>query len=531
MTNETEIYMKKTALKIFQVVLSALLISFFSINTYAQQSRNKGKAKKYIAKPGAKITHGEVTVDGHKIDYKAIAGNIYLKNSKSDTTCRMFFVAYMKDGVRNLSDRPITFLYNGGPGSSSLWLHMGAFGPRRVLVADTSHTSPAPYKLVNNQYSLLDASDLVFIDAPGTGFSRIVGAGTKKDFYGVDQDGHAFAQFITRFLSKYNRWNSPKYLFGESYGTTRSAVLARYLEINKNVDLNGVILLSQILSYDISNDDNPHTNPGMDMTYELALPTYAATSWFHHKLPKRPANFQDFLHKVEHFAMHQYTQALQKGNMLSKTAKKNIAETMHEYTGLPVNYLMKANLRVSGPQFEHELLNKSDRTTGRLDTRFSGPTMDPLGEYAEYDPQGSSISSAYVSTFNYYIRNVLKYGKGMTYKPVADNIIRSWNFLHQPPNAGRKLDIATNVMPDLATAMKYDPKLHILLNAGYFDLATPFYAAVYTMHHLAIPSRLDKNIEYRFYKSGHMVYVNVPSLKNLHKNVAAFIRKTDNVGK
>ncbi len=485
------------------------------------------KKAKPILKPKDVTTTGTVTVDGRKINYKATAGSIYLTNDKGDTTARMFYVSYTKSDVGNESDRPVMFLYNGGPGSSTLWLHMGSFGPKRIVTADSSHTAPAPYQFINNEYSLLDVSDLVFIDAPGTGFSRIVGSGTKKDFYGVDADGHAFAQFITRFLSKYGRWNSPKYLFGESYGTTRSAVLSRYLETDDDVDLNGVILLSQILSYDISNDDDPYHNPGMDLTYELALPTYAATAWYHHKLPDQPSSLHPFLENVEHFAMNEYTQALQAGYTLSDVKKKEIAEKMHEYTGLPVSYILKANLRISGGEFEHELLSGQDMSTGRLDTRFSGYSMDPLSKEAYYDPQASAISSAYVSMFNDYIRKDLKYGKNMRYKPEIP-LWQTWNYLHQPPDAGMKLPQATNVMPDLAVAMKYNPKLKVMLNSGYFDLATPFYAAVYAMHHLQIPAKLAKNIEYKFYDSGHMVYVNVPSLKKIHANVAAFIRNSEN---
>ena len=494
-------------------------------------SRAQGHMKKKaIFKPADVTTTGVVTEDGKKINYKATAGSIFLTDKKGDTTARMFYVAYTKSNVANKSQRPVTFLYNGGPGSSTLWLLMGSFGPRRIVVADSSHTNPAPYQFVNNEYSLLDASDLVFIDAPGTGFSRIVGTGKKKDFYGVDEDGHAFAQFITKYLSKYGRWNSPKYLFGESYGTTRSAVVARYLETEKDVDLNGVILLSQILSYDISNDDDPALNPGMDLTYELALPSYAATAWYHHKLPNQPASLHPFLENVEHYAMNEYIHALQAGYTISPAEKRAVATKLHEYTGLPVSYLLKANLRVSGGEFEHELLNKEDMTTGRLDTRFSGYSMDPLSQSAYYDPQGSSISSAYVSMFNDYVRKDLKYGKNMTYIPELP-LWRSWNFLHQPPGAGKKVPQAANVMPDLSVAMKYNPHLKVMLNSGYFDLATPFFAAVYAMKHLQIPAKLAKNIDYKFYNSGHMVYVHVPSLKKLHHNVAAFIRSSDNLGK
>jgi len=509
----------------FLTLGSALLVSS---NSYAQKPEQKSHKKEFVRTHKDVITDGTVTVGGQRIDYKAIAGNIYLKNDKNDTTATIFYVAYVKSDVKDESKRPVTFLYNGGPGSSTLWLHMGSFGPRRAETSDTAHVKPAPYKLVNNEYSLLDASDLVFIDAPGTGFSRLDGASKAKDFYGVDQDGHAFAQFITRFLSKYDRWNSPKYLFGESYGTTRSAVLSRYLETEDNVDLNGVILLSQILSYDISNDDDPYHNPGMDLTYELALPTYTATAWYHHKLPNQPSGLQPLLKEAERFATTDYAQALMQGSDLSQPAKQQTAEKLHQYTGLPVDYIMKANLRISGGEFTHELLNSDDQSTGRLDTRFDGPSMDPLGKEASYDPQASAISSAYVSLFNHYIREDLHYGKGMTYKPEI-SLWRTWDYLHAQPDSHMKLPEATNVMPDLAWAMKYNPHLKVMLNSGYFDLATPYYAAVYTMKHLPIPDKLQKNIEYKFYDSGHMVYVHPESLKKLHDNVARFIRDTDNV--
>ncbi len=482
--------------------------------------------------PKTAETHGSVTVEGRQISYDAYAGTITLRTKQGQPTEHMFYVAYMKRGVRNLADRPITFFYNGGPGSSTVWLHMGAFGPERVTTGDHSHTEPAPYKLINNEYSLLDATDEVFIDAPSTGFSRHIskrdgGAGKPSMYWGVDEDGHAFAQFITRFLTRYDRWNSPKYLFGESYGTMRSAVLARYLTMDDNVDLNGVVLLSQTLNYDISNADDPQHNPGMELAYELALPTYAATAWYHHKLPEQPKGLQAFLKQVEHFAMHGYADALNAGTTLPEQKEQQVAQQLFRYTGLPVTYWMKANLRVNGGEFEKTLLSSSDETTGRLDTRFSGPTMDPLSEEAQYDPQAAAISSAYVAAFNSYVRNTLDYQPGhMQYRPEIDLWGSKWDWQHRPPNANRPLPIAPNVMPDLAATMKYNPTMKVQLEAGYFDLATPFYAAVYAMHHLNIPRSLAGNISYHFYESGHMVYVHVPSLKRIHDNVAKFIEST-----
>jgi carboxypeptidase C (cathepsin A) len=486
---------------------------------------------------------GTVSVEGHKIAYEAVAGTLIVHPKGWDDAAKptgpkdavgtadgppvasMFYVAYFKRGADPHS-RPVTFLYNGGPGSSSVWLHMGAFGPVRVVTRNDSHTPPAPYGAVDNTYSLLDASDLVFIDAPGTGFSRIEGNGKEKAFYGVDQDAEAFATFITEFLSKYDRWNSPKYLFGESYGTPRSAVLINDLETDRDIDFNGVILLSQVLNFDLG-PDFPQANPGIDLPYEIALPTYAATAWYHHKLASQPADLDSFIQEVEQYAMGDYADALSQGAKLPADQFNAVAEKLHDYTGLPLAYIKKADLRVSGGEFEHELLNPSDETTGRLDTRFVGPSMDPLGEAAEYDPQSAAISSAYVSVFNEYVRQTLHYTTDEAYQPEID-VFRWWQFKHAPPGAPFPLPVTVDVMPDLATAMKYDPDLKICLNGGYFDLATPFYEGLYEMHHLPIPRRLQSNIEYHYYQSGHMVYANESSLKQLHDNVAAFIRRTDN---
>ncbi|MGH2644848.1 MAG: S10 family peptidase, partial [Chitinophagaceae bacterium] len=341
----------------------------------------------------AVTTSGSVTVDGQHIDYNAVVGTIpILDQNDQDTTARMGFVAYFKKGVTDLDMRPITFLYNGGPGSSTIWLHMGCFGPKRVVIDSTIHMHGAPYELVNNQYSLMDASDLVFIDMPGTGFGRIE-PGQEKNYWGVDEDARAFGQFIMRFITQYNRWNSPKYVFGESYGTTRSAVLCNLLQNAYNIDLNGVILLSQILDFGNS-IDGPSGNPGDDRPYELALPTYAATAWYHHKLPEQVTDLPSFLDKVEKFSMGDYAHALSHGSTLVSNSFYAIAELLHSYTGLPVAYIKKANLRISGGEFEHTLLGQEDEVTGRLDTRFSGPAIDPLAQGSHYDPQSSSISGA-----------------------------------------------------------------------------------------------------------------------------------------
>jgi carboxypeptidase C (cathepsin A) len=436
----------------------------------------------------------------------------------------MSYVAYFR-GDKEDPRRPITFLYNGGPGSSTVWLHMGAFGPKRVITADDTHSPAAPYKVVDNDYTLLDATDLVFIDAPGTGFGHLRGADKEKAFYGIDQDAHAFANFIVEFLSRHNRWNSPKYLFGESYGTTRSAALANILSNEKETDLNGVILLSQVLNFD-DGVDAPQFNPGVDLPYALALPTYTATAWYHHKLSNQPVAIEPLLQEVEAFALGEYMQALSQGSTLSPARKAQIAAKLHDYTGLPADYIERANLRVNGGEFEKTLLG-ADITTGRLDTRFAGPTIDPMSKEADYDPQSAAISSAYVSAFNDYVRSTLKFGDRKTFKPEID-VEKYWDFQHQPPGAPSKVPGPLNVMPDLAVAMKTNPNLKVQLNGGYYDLATPFFAAEYELHQLPIQPALEGNIEMHFYTSGHMVYAHEPDLKALHANIAQFIDKTKN---
>ena len=434
----------------------------------------------------------------------------------------MFYVAYFAQNAP--PGRPVTFLFNGGPGSSSVWLHMGAFGPVRVDIAGDAHPPAAPYHVVANDESLLDASDLVFIDAPGTGFSRIAGKDKEKAFYGVDQDAYAFARFIVQFLTKYDRWNAPKYIFGESYGTPRAAVLANMLEQHFGVDPNGIVMLSQILNFDLG-ADGAEGNPGIDLPYELSLPSYAATAWFHHKLQPGGPDLATLLPQVEHFAMTDYAEALSEGLALDPARRAAIAGKLHDYTGLPVAYLQKANLRVEGGEFEKTLQADADLTTGRLDSRFSGPNMDPLSKEADYDPQSAAIGPAYVAAFNDYARRVLKYGDDTYYKPEID--IKHWDQKHKQPGQDQASEGTPNVMPDLAAALKYNPNLKVQLNGGYFDLATPFYEGIYEMNHLPIPQSLLGNIEFKQYESGHMVYVRASALAALHDNVADFIRRTE----
>ncbi|MDR3738675.1 MAG: peptidase S10 [Terracidiphilus sp.] len=515
----------------------------------ASFAQDKPEAKKDTdAKPAPALestTEGSVTVGGQAIAYRAVAGTLtvgatdyqdsqigldgkYLPDSGVDASAkiddqpaiaRIFYTAYFKKGVP-AGSRPVTFLYNGGPGSATMWLHMGAFGPRRVVTPDAEHQEAAPYKLVENTSSLLDACDLVFIDAPGTGFSRVYGKDAGKAFWGIDQDGHAFDRFIRRFLTKYSRWNSPKFIFGESYGTTRSAVLSRFLQ---GVDLNGVILLSQILSFNDS-ADGPEGNPGNENPFFLSLPSMAATAWYHHKLANRPAELEPFLHEVEQFALGEYASALLQGAGLPDDRKHALADKLSSYTGLPAAYWYKANLRVSGGDFSKQLQADEGLTTGRLDSRYNGPDMDPLSKEADYDPFDEAIQAAYVTAINQYTREDLKYGENQTYLPGAYTAPGfHWDMHHTSPD-GQGWEASVNVMGDLAFAIKRNPRMKVMLMGGYYDLGTLYFGSIYEMKHLPIPAKLEDNISWHFFQTGHMVYVNPDALKALHDQTASFIR-------
>jgi carboxypeptidase C (cathepsin A) len=493
-------------------------------------------------KPSETRSTGTVTVGGQPIAFDAIAGTLVVHAKEWEDTdaaeadadksadknknapkpeASMFYTAYFRQGVATAT-RPLTFLFNGGPGSSTLWLRMGAFGPVRVVTADARHT-PGPYSYVNNDQSLLDASDLVFIDAPGTGFSRVAGKDKEKAFYGVDQDIHAFTDFITQFLTKYGRWKSPKYVFGESYGTMRGAGLALSLQ-KADVDLNGVILLSDILNWDFMPDD-PQLNPGIDMPYIVALPTYAATAWHFNKVPNRPADLRTFLAQVEAFATGDYAHALMQGNDLPAAERQRIAQQLAAFTGLSVPYLLKTNLRIEYGAFQKELLGGQELTTGTLDTRFVGATLDPLSKVASYDPQGSAIGAAYLAAWHNYVRDTLRYDPGIQYKSGIP-IYSKWDYKHQPPGADKPLIMLPNVLPDLAVAMKQNPDMKVMVNGGYFDVSTPYFEGKMEMRHLPVPPALQANVEYKYYESGHMVYVHPPTLVQLHDNVAEFIQRT-----
>jgi carboxypeptidase C (cathepsin A) len=482
----------------------------------APEAKSGEKCDAAATKEESSVTEHTIRIGGQAIPYKATASLTLLKNDKGDATGLLYSAAYTRSDVKDLSTRPLSFLYNGGPGSATMWLHMGAFGPRRVHTVDGSFTPPAPYKLVDNGESLLDKTDLVFIDAMGTGYSHAVCKAQEKDFWGIDEDAEAFAQFIVAYLSRNDRWNSPKFLIGESYGTFRSAVLGNYLQSHDTVHLNGIALISSVL--DLS---SLTFAPGDDRPYVFYLPSYAAVAWYHKVLKDRPADVTAFIEEARKYAQSEYAAALYKGGALSASEKAAVAKKVSYFTGLGEDYLIKADLRVNLGQFRAELQRKEGLTTGRIDARFTGYTYDLLEENAQGDPEGPAVGGAFTALINAYNHDELKFGKDKVYHNTA-NAFGSWNWIRKEQ---RRFGFpgAPNVDTDLAQAMITNPRLLVQVENGYYDLATPFFATEHTMEHLGLPEALQKNIKEDYYTAGHMMYLHDQDRVSLHNQIASFI--------
>jgi len=473
--------------------------------------------------PPDAVTQHAIVLAGKTYPYTARAGTIGLLDEKGDATCRMFYTAFTLDGADPRA-RPVTFLYNGGPGSSTIWLRMGSFGPVRVQVGDAVPTPGAPFNLVPNQYSLLDRTDLVFVDAPDTGFSRILGSGKPSDFFGADADVRAFAQFVSRYITAFGRWNSPKFLFGESYGTPRSAMLVNTLQ-RQGIGINGVVLLSSVLDFSLDWDVNfaPAAIGGGDWAFPLYLPTEAAASWYHHALPGAPATLGALLPQVEDFAMHEYLNALAQGANVSPGAYADVVAKLHAYTGLSERYIRQSNLRIPYGRYQTELFRDNGVMTGRLDARYTSFMLDRISDRPDFDATDSAMDAAYVATGNYFMRQVLGYQTNLIYRPLT-NVFSKWDWKHNG-------NLPLNTAQDLASAMAYNPNLQIFSANGYYDFATPFWATVYTLNHLNLPAQLQKNISYGFYESGHMVYLHPQALAQFHDDLENWYARTLQAGR
>ena len=517
MTRGTPMMRWMLALGVAALLLPAGLFAADEPAKDAKPDEKPADAAAAPPKEESSVTDHTITLGGQTFPYKAIASTTLLKNEKDEPTALLYSTAYVRSDVKDVTRRPVAFLYNGGPGSSSIWLHMGSFAPKRVITANAESTPPPPYRLVDNTQSLLDKADLVFIDPIGTGFSRAVGKSQDKDFWGVDQDVQSIAQFIVTWVGRNNRWNSPKFLIGESYGTFRSAALANYMQARDGLYFNGIVLVSNVLDLGTIS-----FLPGSDQSYVFYVPSYAATAWYHKLLKEQPADLNGFLAEARRWAETDYASALQKGSRLTAAEKGGVAKALSRYTGLSEDYLVKADLRVNLAQFMQELQRSRRLTTGRLDARFTGATYDLLGEFANYDPQDVAITGAFTAAWNSYVREELKFGKDKVYRAGAQGAGEAWDW-HHAGGGGFGFPGAPNVEGDLIQALIANPHLKVEVENGYYDLATPFFATEYTMEHLFLPEPLQKNIAQQYYEAGHMMYVHDEDLAKLKANVGRFI--------
>jgi len=506
--------------------LRSVVLLFLGMNpSLAQQqptppqdkAAEKPKEEKKPPTPEEKIvqTKHSLKVGGQEIKYTATAGTILLKLEDGTPKASIFYVAYTKDDVSDPSQRPLTFSFNGGPGSSSVWLHLGLFGPRRVQMGDAGSLLPPPYKLVDNDVSLLDISDLVFIDPVSTGYSRAVPGETPQQFHGITPDVESVADFIRLYATRNKRWSSPKFLAGESYGTTRAAGLSGYLQQRYGMYLNGIVLISSILNFETAEFDT-----GNDLPYILYLPTYTAIAWYHKKLPPdlQGGGVEMAIEESRKFAVAEYADALMAGDALPNARRAEILQKVARLTGLSPEYIDRTNLRIEIQRFTKELLRSERRTIGRIDARFTGIDRDAAGERPEFDPSIAAIIGPYSGMLNDYVRNDLKFDSDLPYE-VLTGRVRPWNYA---PYENRYVNVAET----LRGAMTQNPFLHVFVAKGYYDLATPFFAADYTFDHLGLEPTLRGHLSGAYYEAGHMMYVHPPSLAKLKADIALFIKSS-----
>ena len=461
------------------------------------------------------VTDGSVSVGGRVVRYRATAANMVMKDESGNLKATVFFVAYEKKRSADADParRPLAFVFNGGPGAAAVWLHLGTAGPRRIALDEKGLPPAPPYSLVENAYSWLDTTDLVLIDPVGTGFSRPAEGQKPEQFYGVEEDIAWVADFIRLYITQYRRWLSPLFLAGESYGTTRAAGLSEHLLDRYGIALNGIVLISSVLDF-----QTIQPGEGNDLPYPLYLPTYAAVAWYHKRLaPDLQADLRRTLREVRRWAIETYLVALARGESLESEAREAVVRRLARYTSLPVDFIEKCNLRVSPGVFQKRLLEAEGKLIGRFDGRITGVDPQPTSSGPPYDPSLSLYLPVYSATFNDYVRRTLKFESTLPYDVLSERV-RPWNF----GPAGRGY---LSVTGDLRSAMVKNPHLKVLFASGYFDLATPFFAADYTIDHLGLDDELRANITHRYYMGGHMMYHNRPALEKLHADVTAFIRK------
>ncbi|MFN4000220.1 S10 family peptidase [Algoriphagus sp.] len=493
-----------------------LLIFLFLSNISIAQEKKEVTAPQPIAQVFE--SKQSVTIDGKTINLNAKAGTMELRDENNKPIALFGFTAYFKENPEK--NRPIIFSYNGGPGSSSYWLHMGIMGPKRIVVDDPNYNQAAPYEVVNNEFSILDVADVVMMDPVGTGLSVPIGEATGKDFWGVDQDIRSVSLFIMQFLKAHNRLNSPKYILGESYGTFRNAGVMSYL-LNKGYALNGVINVSSV--FDLR---TLFFAPNEDISYIAYLPTMAATSWYHNKVSNKGSDLPAFVQQVREFTENEYAPALFKGNRITDNEKAAVAEKLQNFTGISSEIWKRANLKINAGEYFQELLRSTGETVGRLDSRYKGINIDPMSMDAFTDPQSDAISPAYTMAFLDYFHGSLGVSKDLLYATSAYSKEGfKWDWKHQG-NSFWGADAAVTTLPDMADALSKDPNVKVLMMNGYYDLATVFYAVEHSVSHLDLPKSATDRIIMTYYEAGHMMYTDLPSAKLFREDLKKFIEDT-----
>jgi carboxypeptidase C (cathepsin A) len=478
----------------------------------------KKKEEKPIPKDNIIETQHTLTIGGKALKYTVTTGTMVLKEETADrekesegekARAQIFFIAYTRDGVKDKTKRPIAFSFNGGPGSSSVWLHMGVLGPRRVQLEFDGSLPRPPFQLTDNEFSLLDETDLVFIDPVSTGYSRAVEGQKPVEYHGFKKDIESVGDFIRLYTTRYNRWLSPKFLAGESYGTTRAAGLSGYLFDRHGMMLNGIMLISAVL--DFATIDFTFGN---DLPYIVYLPGYAAAAWYHRALKvRRP--LQSLLAEVKKFAQGEYASALFKGDLLTKRERTAIVEKIARYTGLSPAFIERTNLRIKDQHFFKELLRERGQTVGRLDARFTGLDRSGVTEQPEFDPLLTNVMGPYAAGFYDYVRSELKFESDLPYEIISEKV-HPWSYKEFE---GQAIYVAET----LRKAMTVNPHLKVFVANGYFDLGTPFFATEYTFSHLGLNESLRDNVSMAYYEAGHMMYIHMPSLEAMKSDLAKFI--------
>jgi carboxypeptidase C (cathepsin A) len=501
----------KSHFVLFLITMDFIFLSpVYSTQDAADNAQQTQVSPEQIHIKNASITHHTLDINGKSLSYTAVAGYMPISNDANKPIAKIFFIAYTKEPETNISQQPITFAFNGGPGSASIWLHMGALGPQRVLLANNGTALPKSYELVDNEYTWLDFTDVVFVDPVGTGYSRACDEAKAQQFYNMDEDVKLMGEFIRLYVTEYQRWLSPKYIAGESYGTTRAVSLADHMQDKQGMLINGLVLISTALNFETFSFDH-----GNDLAYVLIIPSYTAAAWYHKKLS---GDLQDYLKQAQDWTINDYMPALAKGSSLGDSEREKIVERLVHYTGLSKSYIENSQMRIPSYRFTIELLRDSSFIIGQLDSRVKAPAISAVSEYSFDDPSLFVVEGPFVAAFNNYVRDNLNFKTDIPYKFLSEKINESWKW-----SQGQQGYI--NVAGKLTKAMSSNEHLRVFGASGYFDLTTPWLSQQYTFTHLGLNPVLRDNITHKFYESGHQIYTSPAALEKFTKDVSSFFQQ------